>query len=49
MVTFMVEIYQLLGRQPPTSPGAWRGGVVMLRYDDAVFVDAATVDLPDAG
>jgi carbamoyl-phosphate synthase large subunit len=26
------------------SPGAWRDGLVMLRYDDAVFVDA-----PDVG
>jgi carbamoyl-phosphate synthase large subunit len=26
-------------------PGAWRDGLVMLRYDDAVFVDAADVGL----
>ncbi|CAN5161652.1 ATP-grasp domain-containing protein [soil metagenome] len=41
-------ISELLGREPVTSPSGWRGGVVMLRYDDAVFVDARTVGLPDA-
>lgn len=43
-------INELLGREPVTPPpDAWRGGVVMLRYDDAVFVDAGTVGLPGAG
>jgi carbamoyl-phosphate synthase large subunit len=37
-------IEELLGR-PSTVTDDWRAGVVMLRYDDAVFVDAADVGL----
>ena len=37
-------IEELLGR-PSTVSDDWRDGVVMLRYDDAVFVDAAGVGL----
>jgi len=37
-------IEELLGR-PSTVSDDWKDGVVMLRYDDAVFVDAADVGL----
>lgn len=36
-------IEELLGR-PATIADDWRAGLVMLRYDDAVFVDAAAID-----
>jgi carbamoyl-phosphate synthase large subunit len=37
-------IEELLGREPSLAP--WRDGLVMLRYDAAVFVDASSVGLP---
>jgi carbamoyl-phosphate synthase large subunit len=36
-------IEELLGR-PSTLADDWRDGLVMLRYDDAVFVDAAAIE-----
>lgn len=36
-------IQQVLGRPLDPPPHAWRAGVVMLRYDEAVFVDEAIV------
>ena len=36
-------IEELLGR-PSTLTDDWREGLVMLRYDEAVFVDAAAID-----
>lgn len=40
---WMIE--ELLGMAPRSREGLWRDGVVMLRYDDAVFVDRADVGL----
>jgi carbamoyl-phosphate synthase large subunit len=37
-------IEEILGR-PSSVTDRWRGGLVMLRYDDAVFVEAADVGL----
>jgi len=36
----------LLGRQPAIEPDAWRDGLLMLRYDEGIFVDPA--DLPSS-
>lgn len=38
-------IEELLGRPTSASAERWRHGLVMLRWDDAVFLDAATVGL----
>jgi len=38
-------IEEAAGLPSSASPGAWQSGVVMLRYDDAVFVDAAEVGI----
>jgi carbamoyl-phosphate synthase large subunit len=40
---WMIE--DLLGLPSSAAPDRWRPGLVMLRYDDAVFLDAAAVDL----
>jgi carbamoyl-phosphate synthase large subunit len=36
---------ELLGQPTTAAPDQWRDGLTMLRYDDAVFVDAAEVGL----
>jgi len=36
---------ELLGLPPTVRDDGWRDGLVMLRYDEAVFVDAASVGL----
>jgi carbamoyl-phosphate synthase large subunit len=36
---------ELLGQPTTATPDQWRDGLTMLRYDDAVFVDAAEVGL----
>jgi len=38
-------IEEHLGRRPDIDPDAWQDGLVMLRYDDAVFCTAEDVDL----
>lgn len=38
-------IEEILGLPSTASADGWRDGLVMLRYSDAVFVDAADVDL----
>ena len=38
---WMIE--ELLGRSSMIQPDSWRDRLVMLRYDDAVFVDAEVV------
>jgi carbamoyl-phosphate synthase large subunit len=38
-------IEEILGRPCSAKSNTWRNGVVMLRYDDAVFVDAANAGL----
>jgi carbamoyl-phosphate synthase large subunit len=35
----------IMGIQPSTSVDDWKSGLVMLRYDEAIFVDAATAGL----
>lgn len=40
-------IEEHLGRQPRIDPEAWQDGLVMLRYDEAVFCPAEDVTLPD--
>ncbi len=45
-------IQEHLGRRPEIDPDAWQSGLVMLRYDEAVFCRAEDVDLsadPEAG
>ena len=39
-------IEEHLGRVPTIDPGAWEDGLVMLRYDDAVFCRARDVEVP---
>jgi len=36
---------EALGKPVTAAPSAWRDGLVMLRYDEALFVDAREVDL----
>jgi carbamoyl-phosphate synthase large subunit len=47
MATWLLE--EALGLPCSARDDQWREGVVMLRYDDAVFVDAADVGVPLPG
>ena len=42
-------IQEHLGREPAIDPDAWEAGLVMLRYDDAVFCRAEDVGMDEAG
>ena len=42
-------IEEHLGREPEIDPDGWESGLVMLRYDEAVFRRAAEVGLDDDG
>jgi len=39
-------VEEFLGRKSDIRPGAWQDGLVMLRYDDAVFCRAADIPEP---
>jgi len=42
-------IQEHLGRRPDIDPDAWEAGLVMLRYDEAIFRRAAQTGMDEAG